>query len=217
MNSDTPPRGLPTLDELIVAFDKGLRTVFAPAHSARAVPGEELPHAELSAAERSHAAALMRVNHTGEVCAQALYQGQALTARNPAAREALDRAAQEETEHLAWTGRRIAELGGQQSLLNPFFYAGSFAIGAVAGLLGDRWNLGFLAETERQVVAHLDGHLSRLPAADEKSRAVVEQMKADEARHATSALEQGGAELPAPAKAAMRAASRVMTETSYWI
>ncbi len=208
---------MPTLDELIVAFDRGLRTVFAPAHSARAVPGEELPHPELSAAERAHAAALMRVNHTGEICAQALYQGQALTARNPAAKEALDHAAREETEHLAWTGRRIEELGGRQSLLNPLFYAGSFAIGAVAGLLGDRWNLGFLAETERQVVAHLDGHLTRLPAADEKSRAVVEQMKADEARHATSALEHGGAELPAPAKAAMRAASGVMTGTSYWI
>ena len=211
------PRSLPTLDDLIIAFDKGLRTVFAPAHSSRTVPGEDLPHAELTAAERVQAAALMRVNHTGEICAQALYQGQALTARNPEARAALDRAAGEETEHLAWTGRRIEELGGQQSLLNPLFYAGSFAIGAVAGLLGDRWNLGFLAETERQVVAHLDGHLTRLPAADAKSRAVVEQMRTDEARHATSALEHGGAELPAPAKAAMWAASKVMTETSYWI
>jgi len=159
----------------------------------------------------------MRVNHAGEICAQALYQGQALTARNPESKSALDRAAQEETEHLAWTGRRIEELGGRQSLLNPLFYAGSFAIGAAAGLLGDRWNLGFLAETERQVVAHLEGHLTRLPAGDEKSRAVVEQMKDDEARHATSAMEHGGAELPAPAKAAMRAASKVMTGTSYWI
>jgi 3-demethoxyubiquinol 3-hydroxylase len=208
---------MPTLDELIVAFDQGLRTVFGPARSSRAVPGDDLPHGELSPAERAHAAALMRVNHTGEICAQALYQGQALTARNPEAKSALDRAAQEETEHLAWTGRRIEELGGRQSLLNPLFYAGSFAIGAAAGLLGDRWNLGFLAETERQVVAHLDGHLTRLPAGDEKSRAVVEQMKDDEARHATSAMEHGGAELPAPAKAAMRAASKVMTETSYWI
>ena len=210
-------QNLPTLDDLIVAFDKGLRTVFSPAHSSRAVPGEELPHAELSPAERAHAAALMRVNHTGEICAQALYQGQALTARNSGARATLERAAREETEHLAWTGRRIEELGGRQSLLNPLFYAGSFAIGAAAGLLGDRWNLGFLAETERQVVAHLEGHLTRLPATDEKSRAVVAQMKEDEARHATSALEHGGAELPAPAKSALRAASRVMTETSYWI
>ena len=211
------PRQIPTLDEVIIAFDKGLRTVFGPARSARAVPGENLPSQEMSAAERAHAAALMRVNHSGEICAQALYQGQALTARNPDARTALDRAAQEETEHLAWTERRIEELGGRKSLLNPLFYAGSFAIGALAGLLGDRVNLGFLAETERQVVAHLDGHLGRLPAEDRKSRAVVEQMKADEAQHATSALQLGGAELPAPAKAAMRLASKVMTETSYWI
>lgn len=211
------PRSLPTLDDLIVAFDKGLRTVFAPAHSSRAVPGEDLAHAELAHSERAHAAALMRVNHTGEICAQALYQGQALTARNSAARAALERAAEEETEHLAWTGRRIEELGGRQSALNPLFYAGSFAIGAVAGLLGDRWNLGFLAETERQVVAHLEGHLARLPALDEKSRAVVLQMKEDEARHATTALEHGAADLPTPAKAAMRAASRVMTETWSWI
>src|SRR5262245_42291577 len=188
--------GFPSLDDLIVAFDKGLRTVFAPAHSSRAVPGDELPHGELSAAERTQAAALMRVNHTGEICAQALYQGQALTARNPDARTALERAAQEETEHLAWTGRRIEELGGRQSLLNPLFYAGSFAIGAAAGLLGDRWNLGFLAETERQVVAHLEGHLGRLPATDEKSRAVVAQMKEDEARHATTAQQHGAADLP---------------------
>jgi ubiquinone biosynthesis monooxygenase Coq7 len=208
---------MPTLDELIVAFDKGLRTVFGPARSVRAIPGEDLPPQEMSAAQRSRAAALMRVNHTGEVCAQALYQGQALTARNPDSRAALDQAAQEETEHLAWTERRIEELGARKSLLNPLFYAGSFAIGAAAGLLGDRWSLGFLAETERQVVAHLDGHLARLPVEDQKSRAVVEEMKLDEARHATSALQHGGSELPAPAKAAMRVASKVMTETSYWI
>jgi len=217
MDSNMPPRGLPKLDDLIVAFDKGLRTVFGPSRSTRAVPGEDLPQPEMSAAKRTHAAALMRVNHTGEVCAQALYQGQALTARNPGAKAALDHAAREETEHLAWTERRIEELGGRKSLLNPLFYAGSFAIGAVAGLLGDRWNLGFLAETERQVVAHLDGHLGRLPVEDQKSRAVVEEMRIDEARHSTSALQHGGAELPAPAKAAMRVASKVMTETSYWI
>lgn len=211
------PRNLPTLDELITVFDKGLRTVFGPARSARAMPGEDLPQQEMSATQRSRAAALMRVNHTGEICAQALYQGQALTAREPGARAALDQAAQEETEHLAWTERRIEELGARKSLLNPLFYAGSFAIGAAAGLLGDRWSLGFLAETERQVVAHLDGHLARLPVEDQKSRAVVEEMKVDEARHATSALQHGGAELPAPAKAAMRVASKVMTETSYWI
>ncbi|MBS1218240.1 MAG: hypothetical protein H6R21_1373 [Proteobacteria bacterium] len=203
------------IDELIIAFDKGLRTVFAPARSVRQVPGEELADADMDAAQRTLAAALMRVNHTGEVCAQALYQGQALTARNSAARAALEEAAQEETEHLAWTERRITELGGRKSLLNPLFYAGSFAIGAAAGVLGDRWNLGFLAETERQVVRHLESHLGRLPAADQKSRVIVEQMRDDEARHATSALKHGGAELPAPVKAAMRASSKVMTGAAF--
>jgi len=213
--SPLPP--LPSLDELITTFDKGLRTLFAPAHSLREVPGEKLPEAGLTEEERRLSAALMRVNHTGEICAQALYQGQALTARDSRARAALEQAAQEETEHLAWTERRIEELGGRKSLLNPLFYAGSFAIGAAAGLIGDRWNLGFLAETERQVVAHLAGHLGRLPAGDEKSRAVIEQMKADEARHATSAIKHGAAELPQPAKDAMRLSSKVMTETTYWI
>jgi len=207
----------PTLDELIVAFDKGLRTVFAPAQSLRPIPGDALAEADLTSEQRTHAAALMRVNHSGEICAQALYQGQALTARNPRARAALERAAQEETEHLAWTERRIEALGGRKSLLNPAWYAGSFAIGALAGLLGDRWNLGFLAETERQVVKHLEGHVQRFPAADEKSRAVLEKMKEDEARHATSAISHGGGELPEPAKLAMRVSSRVMTETAYWI
>lgn len=208
---------MPTLDELIIALDKGLRTVFGPAQSLRATPGGKVSEASMSERECAHAAALMRVNHSGEICAQALYQGQALTARNPRAREALERAAQEETEHLAWTESRIEELGGRKSLLNPVWYAGSFAIGAVAGLLGDRWNLGFLAETERQVVAHLEGHLGRLPQADTKSRAILEQMRDDEARHATSAITHGGAELPEPAKAAMRLSSKAMTETAYWI
>ncbi len=207
----------PTLDDLIIALDKGLRTVFAPAQSLRPVPGEELAEAAMTGEQRAHAAALMRVNHSGEICAQALYQGQALTSRNPRARAALELAAQEETEHLAWTERRIGELGGRKSLLNPAWYAGSFAMGALAGLLGDRWNLGFLAETERQVVKHLEGHLQRLPAADGKSRAVLEQMKEDEARHATSAITHGGGELPEPAKAVMRLSSKVMTDTAYWL
>src|SRR5687767_14630401 len=202
------------VDRLIVSFDRGLRTLFAPAVSVRRVPGDELPEAQLEPQEREHAAALMRVNHTGEICAQALYQGQALTARSNEAQSALELAAQEETEHLAWTERRIEELGGRKSLLNPVWYAGSFAIGAAAGLLGDRWNLGFLAETERQVVAHLEGHLKRLPEEDRKSRAVVESMRTDEARHATSAIGHGAAELPAPAKAFMRLTSKVMTTTS---
>ena len=208
---------LPSLDELIVAFDKGLRTVFAPAQSVRPTPGANLPEAGMTESEKAHAAALMRVNHTGEICAQALYQGQALTARNPRARAALEQAAREETEHLAWTESRVDELGGRKSLLNPAWYAGSFALGALAGLAGDRWSLGFLAETERQVVAHLEGHLKRLPAEDRRSRAVLEQMKEDEARHATSAIKHGGAELPEPAKAAMRLSSKVMTETAFWI
>jgi ubiquinone biosynthesis monooxygenase Coq7 len=199
------------IDDLIISFDRGLRTLFAPARSARPVPGENLQDAEMNTGQRALAAALMRVNHTGEVCAQALYQGQAMTARDSNARAALEEAAQEETEHLAWTEQRIAELGGRKSLLNPLFYAGSFAIGAAAGALGDRWNLGFLAETERQVVKHLEGHLARLPAEDLKSRAIVEQMREDEARHATTALRHGGAELPAPVKAAMQASSKVMT------
>jgi ubiquinone biosynthesis monooxygenase Coq7 len=205
---------LPRLDELIVAFDRGLRTVFAPAQSLRQTPGDDLPEAEMTEEQRRLSASLMRVNHAGEICAQALYQGQALTARDPSSRAALEQAAREETEHLAWTERRIEELGGRKSLLNPAWYAGSFAIGALAGLAGDRWNLGFLAETERQVVAHLDGHLKRLPEEDRKSRAVLESMRTDEARHATSAIGHGAAELPAPAKAFMRLTSRVMTGTS---
>ena len=205
------------IDKFIIGFDKGLRTLFAPAQSLRPVPGDALADVPLDDAQRRSSAALMRVNHSGEVCAQALYQGQALTARDASAKQALERAAQEETEHLAWTERRIAELGGSKSALNPLFFAGSFAIGALSGLLGDKWNLGFLAETERQVVQHLDGHLQRLPAEDQKSRAIIEQMRNDEAKHATSALDHGAAELPGPVKAAMKASSKVMTETAYWL
>jgi ubiquinone biosynthesis monooxygenase Coq7 len=205
------------LDRAITAFDNGLRTLFASAHSARAVPGAALAESEMTATERDLAASLMRVNHTGEICAQALYQGQALTARDAGAQAALEHAAAEETDHLAWTAQRIDELGGRASLLNPLWYAGSFALGAAAGLLGDKWNLGFLAETERQVEGHLEGHLDRLPAQDEKSRAIVNEMKADEARHARTAVEHGAAELPAPVKAAMKLGSRLMTRTAYWI
>jgi 3-demethoxyubiquinol 3-hydroxylase len=205
------------LDRLIVSFDRGLRTLLAPSASVQRVPGGDLPDGEMDPGSRSHAAALMRVNHTGEVCAQALYQGQALTARNDSARAALEDAAKEETQHLAWTARRIDELGGRTSLLNPLFYAGSFAIGAASGLLGDRWNLGFLAETERQVVEHLDGHLHKLPTQDVKSRAIVEEMRVDEARHAVTAQEHGGAQLPLPVRGMMRLASAVMTRTTYWL
>jgi ubiquinone biosynthesis monooxygenase Coq7 len=204
-------------DRLITVFDNGLRTLLAPAHSARPVPGFEIGETELSAAERGLAAALMRVNHSGEICAQALYQGQALTARNPDTRVTLERAAVEETDHLAWTAERIAELGGRVSVLNPLWYVGSFALGAAAGLLGNRWNLGFLAETERQVEGHLAGHLDRLPMRDEKSRAILDQMKRDEARHALTAVEHGAAELPEPVKFAMKLGSRVMTRTAFWL
>jgi ubiquinone biosynthesis monooxygenase Coq7 len=206
---------MPDIDRLIIGFDRALRTLCGPAVSLRPVPGENLPNRELSAAEKRHAAALMRVNHSGEVCAQALYQGQALTARGDAARKTLERAAAEETEHLAWTAQRINELGGRVSVLNPFFYASSFAIGALSGFLGDKWNMGFLAETERQVEGHLDSHLEQLPAQDEKSRAIVAQMKEDEARHADTALAHGAAELPEPVKQAMRMSSRLMTVSTY--
>ena len=159
----------------------------------------------------------MRVNHVGEICAQALYQGQAITSRNPALREALRGAADEETEHLAWTERRIAELGGRKSLLNPLWYLGALSIGLVAGRCGDRWNLGFLAETERQVEAHLDSHLESLPEHDARSREIVDQMRIDEIRHAETAVHLGAADLPSPVKAAMKLASRVMTGTAYRI
>jgi len=160
---------------------------------------------------------LMRVNHTGEICAQALYQGQALTARNIEARAALEQAAAEETDHLAWTAQRINELGGRASFLNPLWYAGSFAMGVASGLAGDRWSLGFLAETETQVERHLEGHLERLPIADESSRAVLEQMREDENRHGAAGRSMGAAELPLPVRLAMQAASRVMTRTAYWV
>lgn len=205
------------LDKLIVEFDKGLRTLFAPAFSRRPHPDRQVEEAELSADDKKHALGLMRVNHCGEVCAQALYQGQALTARNPQAKEALQHAAFEETEHLAWTEQRIRELGGHSSLLNPVWYTGSLVMGVTAGLLGDKWNLGFLEETEQQVGAHLDSHLASLPEQDLKSRAIVEQMRDDELKHAEMAHEQGAAALPAPIKGLMRLTSKVMTSTSYRI
>ncbi|PXW90784.1 ubiquinone biosynthesis monooxygenase Coq7 [Nitrosomonas sp. Nm84] len=206
-----------TIDKLIIGFDSALRTLLTPAQTLRPVPGNELPEVELTDAEKRLSCALMRVNHVGEVCAQALYQGQGLTARNETVQQTLMQAAREETEHLAWTERRIAELSGRKSLLNPLWYGGSFAIGVVAGMLGDKWNLGFLAETEHQVGMHLASHLERLPNSDEKSRAIVTQMKIDEASHATMALSYGGAELPLPVKFTMKLGSKVMTQTAYWV
>ncbi|MSQ64690.1 MAG: 2-polyprenyl-3-methyl-6-methoxy-1,4-benzoquinone monooxygenase [Betaproteobacteria bacterium] len=202
---------MPELDSLIVHFDRALRTVAGVHGGGRASPGAAIAEGELEADARANAAALMRVNHVGEVCAQALYQGQGLTARNPENRRALAQAALEEQDHLRWSAERIGELGGRASLLNPFWYAGAFALGAAAGAFGDRWNLAFIAETERQVEAHLDGHLARISPADRRTRAVVEAMRADEARHRASAIALGAAELPEPVKLGMRALAKVMT------
>jgi len=204
-------------DQLILEFDLALRTVLAPARSIRLTPGEKLPEADLDSAQKRHAAGLMRVNHCGEVCAQALYQGQALTSRDPAIREALRSAANDETDHLAWTEKRINELGGRKSLLNPLLYLGSLSLGVAAGALGDRWSLGFLAETERQVEAHLDGHMIRLPLDDCRLRAIVDQMRPDEIEHCETAIPYGAVGLPAPVKTAMKLAAKVMTGAAYRI
>lgn len=205
------------LDKLITLFDTGLRTVFAPAVAARPNPAAAEPEAALTPVQKKDVAGLMRINHVGEICAQALYEGQALTARNVAVKAALEQAAREETDHLAWCENRINELNGRKSLLNPFWYGGAFALGAAASALGDRWNLGFLAETERQVEAHLDEHIERLPAEDARSRAILAQMKIDEARHAQTALDHGGAALPAPVRVAMKLAAQTMKRTAYWV
>lgn len=205
------------LDRLIVEFDKGLRTLFSEAQSVRPYPDADIMDAPLSDQEKQQAAALMRVNHCGEICAQALYQGQALTARDPLVQQKLQQAAQEETEHLAWTAHRVHELGGHLSVLNPFWYTGSLAIGAFAGLLGDKWNLGFLSETEQQVGAHLQSHLDRLPAQDEKSRAIVAQMYTDEVGHSDMAIALGGMPLPKPVQLAMKLNGKVMTTAAYYV
>ena len=205
-------------DRLLMSVDNALRTVFGrPQTTERPNPAAHLPEADLGEQERRHVARLMRINHTGEVCAQALYQGQALTARLPETRRRLERSALEENDHLAWCEARIDELGDRKSLLNPLFYAGSFAMGAAAGLAGDRWSLGFVVETEHQVEDHLDEHLAQVPERDERTRAVLEQMKVDEIHHAQVARAAGGAELPGPVRLAMRLASKVMTRSVYWV
>lgn len=205
------------IDKAIVEFDKALRAVFARGTATRPVPGQALPEADLSEQDKRRAAALMRVNHCGEICAQALYQGQAISSSNPIIRQSLRQAAAEEGDHLAWTESRLTELGGRKSLLNPLWYGGALAIGVIAGRAGDTWNLGFLAETERQVEAHLQGHLAKLPERDRKTRAIVEAMKADEIGHAEIALGLGARDLPEVVKQAMRLASGVMTRTAYWL
>lgn len=207
-------RNLSPLDAVVAALDTALRTVAGASHAARACPRPAHEGAALDEAERALSGALMRVNHVGEVCAQALYSAQALTTRDPALRRQFDAAAREETDHLAWTQQRLRDLGARPSLLNPLWYGGAFAIGLVAGRAGDAVSLGFLVETERQVERHLEHHMDRLPAGDAASRAIVEQMKQDEARHADAAQAAGAAELPAPVRWAMRAAAKVMTTTA---
>ena len=203
------------MDRWISEFDHALRTVAGVHEPRRPSPAAPVEERQTSAEDRLEAAALMRVNHVGEVCAQALYQGQRLVARDSRTRDALAQAAREEEDHLAWCAQRIDELGGRPSLLNPLWYAGSLALGVAGGLIGDRWNLAFLAETERQVEAHLEDHLSRLPAEDRRTRAVVDRMRDEEAKHRATAEALGAAALPPPVKTLMRVLSGVMTTISY--
>lgn len=211
-------RNFSVLDKLIVECDKALKTVMGnPETTARPRPDKDVIESELSRDEQAQSTRLMRVNHSGEVSAQALYQGQALTATLPQVRQAMEQAALEENDHLVWCQQRVEYFGGHTSVLNPLWYAGSFAIGALAGKIGDKWSLGFVAETEKQVVKHLDEHLGQISPNDLKSRAILEQMKVDELHHGTTALEAGGAELPKPVKLAMGLMSKFMTKTSYWV
>jgi ubiquinone biosynthesis monooxygenase Coq7 len=211
-------RRLNSADQIMIGIDSALRTLFGrPLVTERPNPAESIDEAQMSEEERDLTARLMRINHTGEVCAQALYQGQALTAKLPQIRDTMERAAQEENDHLAWCENRLDELDNRKSLLNPLWYAGSFMIGAAAGLAGDKWSLGFVAETEHQVEAHLNDHMERIPAQDRKSLAILEQMKEDEIHHATVALEAGGAALPAPIKAAMKMTSKLMTKSVFYL
>jgi ubiquinone biosynthesis monooxygenase Coq7 len=204
------------LDRIITGADKALRTV-TPQTTRAQRPSPARPHGEapLTDAERRHVAGLMRINHTGEVCAQALYQGQALTARLPDVRAEMEQAAREEEDHLAWCEERVTAMGSHTSYLNPLWYALSFGIGATAGMAGDKWSLGFVAETEKQVCAHLEGHLAKAPPQDEKTRAVIAQMRHDEAEHMQMALQAGAAELPPPIRNLMTLTSRVMTTLTY--
>ena len=206
------------VDRFIIEFDTALRSVVGGAHAHRLTPGSEAQLTGLlDAKEREHAAGLMRVNHVGEVCAQALYQSQKLVARNPEIQQMLDHSGQEEMDHLAWCETRLQELGSHTSYLNPIWYAGSFAIGLAAGLAGDKWSLGFVAETEKQVENHLESHLEKLPAEDHRSRAIVDQMRIDEIEHGQAAISAGGAVLPELIKKLMQAMSKVMTTTAYKI
>lgn len=210
-------KSLTGLDLLLAEADRALRTLAAAATPARPNPAGDAPSQPLPEDSRRHAAGLMRVNHAGEIAAQALYQGQALTARDPTVRDSLRQASEEEGDHLAWCEERLRELDARPSVLNPLWYAGSFAIGALAGALGDRVSLGFVAETERQVEGHLHEHLERLPREDERSRRILEQMQRDEIRHGERARGAGAKALPAPITHLMRLTSRIMTRTAYWL
>lgn len=204
-------------DQVVIGCHNALQAVFGPHQAQRVNPAQELAETVVDKQQRQQSAALMRVNHVGEVCAQALYQGQALTARSLEIKQKLTHAAQEETDHLAWCQQRIHELNGRTSFLNPLWYVGSFAIGAVAGLVGDKISLGFLAETEHQVEQHLNCHLQQLPAHDQKSRKILEQMRNDEIQHARTAEQAGAVELPAAVQFTMRCMSKIMTTTAYWV
>jgi ubiquinone biosynthesis monooxygenase Coq7 len=208
-------RERPLLDQILISADRALRAVLAPATASRPTPGNPAPVPD--EAERRSTAGLMRVNHAGEIAAQGLYHGQAMVARDPATRALLDKAAREEADHLAWCEQRLVELQDRPSRLDPLWYAGSFAIGALAGIMGDRASLGFVAETEQQVERHLDGHLAQLPPSDVRSRAILQQMRDDEITHGAAAREQGGAELPRPVRQIMGITARVMTTTARWI
>lgn len=204
-----------TADDLITGFDRALRTLTSTVTAQRPYPAEDRPEGPLSPEERRHASGLMRVNHTGEVCAQALYSAQALLTRDPEIKRRFSSAAREEEDHLAWTQQRLTELGARPSYANPLWYAGSFTIGLVAGIAGDRGNLGFVVETERQVEQHLTEHMAELPRSDARSRTVVAAMRDDEARHGNSAREAGASELPLPVRVLMRATAKLMTLTAY--
>ena len=214
----TRPTEHSLVDRLLIGFDEALRTcVPGSSHAGRESPGQEQADAELSEAQSRHVAGLMRVNHTGEVCAQALYRGQAATARLGEVREAMEEAAAEEIDHLVWCEQRLDALGSRPSLFNPLWYGMSFGLGALAGIAGDRWSLGFVAETEKQVCDHLEDHLQKLPEDDEKSRAILEQMLIDEEKHGTTAKQAGGADLPEPVRSAMTAMAGVMKKVTYRI
>jgi len=211
-------RNYSPLDKLFINIDTALRTVAGkPILTERPNPAEGIEDAPLSESERELAGRLMRINHAGEVSAQGLYQGQALTAKLPEVREKMERAALEENDHLEWCERRAKELGTHVSYLNPLWYGGSVAIGALAGLIGDKWSLGFVVETEHQVCRHLESHMAKLSPVDNKTHTILQQMHDDEARHADIAQAAGGAPFPSPIKAMMKLTSKVMTKTAYWI